>query len=133
MVELMVVLVILGLATAAVVLAIPDPGGSLQTEAARLAARAKAARDGAIVDARAAALAVGPGGYEVSRRIDGRWRTLAHYDWAPGTQAAVAGTFAGRARFAPDGTADPLRIELRRGDRTAAVAIANDGTIHVAR
>ena len=68
LVELMVVLVIIGLATAAVMLAIPDQGGSLQAEAERFAARAKAARDSAIVESRPAALIVGPAGYDVARR-----------------------------------------------------------------
>ena len=60
LVELLVVLVIIGLAAAAVVLAIPDPEGSLQTEAERFAARAKAARDLAIVESRPALLRIDP-------------------------------------------------------------------------
>ena len=58
LVELMVVLFIIGLAATAVVLAVPEQGGSLQAEAERFAARAKAARDGiAIPDALAQELA----------------------------------------------------------------------------
>jgi len=133
LVELMVVLVIVGLAAAAVVLAMPAPGGSLETEAERFAARAKAARDQAIVEARPAGLAIGPGGYEVSRRVGGQWRVIAHYDWIAGTRAAAAGTFAGRTRFDATGTADPLNVTLHRGDRQVAVAIGNDGTVRVGR
>jgi general secretion pathway protein H len=133
LVELMVVLVILGLAAAAVVLAMPTPGGSLETEAERFAARAKAARDQAIVEARPAGLAIGPGGYEVSRRTGGAWRVVAHYDWAPGTRAEAAGTFEGRTRFDATGIADPLNVTLRRADRQVVVAIGNDGTIRVVR
>src|SRR3954470_17340021 len=80
LVELMVVLVILGLASAAVILTLPERGGSLSAEAERFAARAKAARDNAILDARAASVAIGPGGYEVRRRTES-----AHYDWVEGT------------------------------------------------
>jgi general secretion pathway protein H len=128
LIELMVVLVILGLAAAAVVLVMPDPGGSVQEEAERFAARAKAARDGAIVEARAAALVVGPGGYAVSRRADGAWQPVARYDWARGTAAGE-----GRTRFDPTGIADPLLVTIARGDRRAAVEIRGDGTIHVRR
>lgn len=128
LIELMVVLVILGLAAAAVVLVMPDPGGSVQEEAERFAARAKAARDGAIVEARAAALVVGPGGYAVSRRANGAWQPVAHYDWARGTAAGE-----GRTRFDPTGIADPLLVTIERGGRQAAVEIRGDGTIHVRR
>src|SRR6185503_10002070 len=65
LVELMVVIVIVGLAAAAVVLALPERGGSLHAEAERFAARAKAARDDAILDSRAASVAIGPCGYDV--------------------------------------------------------------------
>ena len=133
LVELMVVLVILGLASAAVVLAMPAPGGSLETEAERLAARAKAARDEAIVEARPAALAVGQGGYTLSRRTGGAWQVVAHHDWVEGTRAEASGTFEGRTRFDATGTADPLNVTLRRGNRTVAVIIGNDGTVHVER
>ena len=42
--ELLVVLAIIGMMSAAVILAIPDPRGSLTSEAERFAARASAAR-----------------------------------------------------------------------------------------
>jgi general secretion pathway protein H len=131
LVELMVVLVILGIAAAAVVLALPDPGGSLRSEAEHFAARAAAARDAAIVDAHPMALSVGPGGYEVSRRSDGAWRRLAHYDWVQGTAAEAAGAFEGRVRFDPAGTADPLDVTLKRRGRQVGVAIRGDGSVHV--
>ena len=50
-------------------LAMPEQGGSLQSEAERFAARAKAARDSAIVESRPVALTVGPGGYEVAPSV----------------------------------------------------------------
>ncbi len=128
LVEMMVVLVILGLAAAAVVLVMPEPGGSVQAEAERFAARAKAARDNAIVEARAAAIDVGSGGYVLSRRADGEWRETARHDWARGTEAE-----GGRTRFDTTGLADPLYVTLRRGDARAAVEIRGDGTIHVRR
>lgn len=130
LVELMVVLVILGLATTAVMLAMPEQGGSLQAEAERFAARAKAARDSAIVESRPVALTVGPGGYEIARRANGEWQVAARHDWAQGTQAEAA---AGRIRFDSTGLAEPLYLVLRRRERQVAVEIGPDGSVHVRR
>jgi general secretion pathway protein H len=124
LVELMVVIVIIGLATAAVVLTLPERGGSLAAEAERFAARAKAARDDAILDSRPASVAVGPGGYDIARR-----RGAVHYDWVEGTRAELSG----RIRFDPTGLAEPAHLNLRRGDRRAAVDIGEDGNVRVAR
>jgi len=126
LVELMVVLVILGLASAAVILTMPERGGSLVAEAERFAARTKAARDNAILDSRAASVAVGPGGYDVTRRSE-----AAHYDWVAGTQPELSGGREGRIRFDATGLADPARIVLRRGGRLVAVDIGGDGNVHV--
>jgi len=122
LVELMVVIVIIGLAAAAVVLSLPERGGSLRAEAERFAARAKAARDDAILDSRSASVAVGPGGYEVIRR-----RRAVHYDWVEGTRPELAG----RIRFDPTGLAEPAQLVLRRGDRRAAIDIGEDGHVQV--
>jgi general secretion pathway protein H len=133
LVELMVVIVIIGLAAAAVVLAIPEPGGSLRAEAERFAARAKAARDSAIIESRPVALLIGPGGYDIARRSGGAWRPTAHYDWGEGTGAEAGGAASARIRFDSTGLADPLHLILRRGDRRIAVAIGADGEIDVRR
>jgi|RhiMethySRZTD1v2_1073278.scaffolds.fasta_scaffold887186_2 general secretion pathway protein H len=128
LVELMVVIVILGLATTAVVLAMPEQGGSLQAEAERFAARAKAARDSAIVESRPVALTVGPEGYEIARRSGGQWQVASHQDWVEGTQAETA---TGRIRFDSTGLAEPLYLVLRRRERQVAVEIGPDGSVHV--
>jgi len=128
LVELMVVLVILGLASAAVILTMPERGGSLFAEAERFAARAKAARDNAILDARPATIEIGPGGYEVTRRSE-----ASHYDWVAGTQPALTGGRDGRLRFGPTGLADPAHIVLRRSGRLVAIDIGGDGNVRIAR
>lgn len=74
LIELMVVLVILGLASAAVVMAIPDPGGRVRDEGERLAARALAVRDDAILAGRSTRLIVEASGYSAERRAGGRWQ-----------------------------------------------------------
>ncbi|MGZ8312670.1 MAG: GspH/FimT family pseudopilin [Allosphingosinicella sp.] len=132
-VELMVVIVIIGLAAAAVVLAMPPPGGSLQGEAERFAARAKAARDMAIVEARPIALQLDAAGYDVLRGGGGEWRPLAHHDWVEGTRPETAGAGDARIRFDSTGLAEPLRLVLHRGERRVAVEIRQDGSVHVLR
>jgi general secretion pathway protein H len=133
LVELMVVLVILGLAAAVVVLAMPDEGGSLQSEAERFAARAKAARDNAIVESRPALLRVDAEGYGVARRARGEWVEDARLDWASGTEVLVEGVDGAQTRFDTTGLASPLSVTLRRRNRQVAVAIEADGSVHVRR
>ena len=128
LVELMVVLVILGLASAAVILTLPERGGSLAAEAERFAARAKAARDDAILDSRAASIAIDPAGYEVTRRTES-----ARYDWVEGTQPALSGGRDGRIRFGATGLADPAHLVLRRGSWLVAIDIGEDGNVRVQR
>ncbi len=133
LVELMVVLVIIGLAATAVVLAVPEQGGSLLAEAERFAARAKAARDSAIVEARPVALTIDAGGYGIARRRGGEWQPGPRHGWGEGTVAEVSGASAAGTRFDSTGLAEPLTLILRRGDRQAAVRIGGDGNVHVQR
>ena len=74
LVELMVVLVIVGLVSAAVVLAMPDPRGALRGEALRLAARADAARERAMMDNRPVALVIRDQGYGFEWRSEAEHR-----------------------------------------------------------
>jgi general secretion pathway protein H len=133
LVELMVVLVILGLASSAVVLAFPDPQGSLVAEAERFAARAKAARDEALLTGRATAVQVDGEGYAISRRAGGEWQQAASHEWARGTQAVLGAGAEGRAVFDPTGLADPLHLGLARGGRQVVVEIGADGDARVRR
>lgn len=133
LVELMVVLVIIGLAAAAVVLAMPQAGGSVASEADRFAARAKAARDTAILESRAVAVQIGRGGYEVARREGGAWRTETRYQWVARTVPDLGGRDQASIRFDSTGFAEPVRITLRRGDERAAIDVAGDGGIRVVR
>jgi general secretion pathway protein H len=133
LVELMVVLVIFGLAAAAVVVTMPERGGSVTAEAEIFAARAAAARDQAILRSHPIMLQVGQNGYGVARRADGAWQSEASYRWVAGTSPEVAGAVGANIRFDATGLADPVRIVLRRGGRQAAVDIGNDGGVHVVR
>ena len=133
LVELMVVLVIIGLAAAAVMLSMPEPGGSVEAEAERFAARAKAARDEAIVNSRPVALLVDAGGYAFSRRRAGQWQTGERQVWAEGTVARTVSAVEGRSRFDSTGLAEPLRLDLARRGHQVAVDIGADGGVHVRR
>ena len=132
-VELMVVIFIIGLAATAVVLAIPDQGGSVQTEADRFAARAKSLRDTAIIESRPAAIRLGPGGYSLSVRRAGAWTELGRFPWTSGTRARLSGGEDGGTRFDSTGLAVPMRLQLERGERRVAVAIGHDGSVRVQR
>lgn len=133
LVELMVVLVILGLAAVVVVLAMPEEGGSIQSEAERFAARAKAARDNAIVESRPALLRVDAEGYSLARRSGGAWREDVRLDWVDGTEVLVEGTDGAQTRFDTTGLAAPLSVVLRRRSRQVTVTIGPDGSVHVRR
>ena len=133
LVELMIVLVIIGLAASAVVLAMPETGGSVEAEAERFAARAKAARDSAIVEARPIALTLDSAGYAVARRSAGAWQPVSRHEWVEGTETEMRGTVEGGTRFDSTGLAEPLRLTLRRRGRQVAVDIGPDGEVHVRR
>jgi general secretion pathway protein H len=132
----MVVLVIIGLASAAVVLSIPDPRGKVTDEAERFAARALAVRDDAIVQGRTMALRIDGSGYAVERRARGQWqpvgdRVFKLVSWTSGT-----GVTSPSSRIAFDSTgavADPLTVELSRDGVTVRIEIPGDGAAHVAR
>jgi general secretion pathway protein H len=133
LVELMVVIVIIGLAASVVVLSMPETGGSLNAEAEAFAARAKASRDGAILEARPAAVRLGPGGYETMRRLDGQWREVASHPWVEGTAAELSGGTNGSIRFDSTGLAEPARVTLARGERRIAIDIGADGNVRLRR
>lgn len=135
LVELMVVVAILGLTTAAAVLAMPDPRGELRFDAERFAARARAARDAAVVEARDMALVVRPDGYAFERYEHGRWRGLADKPFAPeswsGGTTATLGGGAARLTFDTTGTATPLDVTLVRASQHVRIHLDADGSIDV--
>ena len=133
LVELMVVLVILGIASAAVVLAMPDPGGGLVGEGQRFAARVRAAQERAIMDNRAFALRFTGAGYGFERSRGGGWepleeRPFATARWSEGTVVAPPG---GRIVFDSTGFTEPARVVLERGRERVAVEIGEGGEINV--
>lgn len=137
LVELMVALVILGLAATAVVLTLPTGTSGLAGEASRFAVRAAALRDRAIVEARPMRLWVSASGYGFEARQGAAWqpvadRTLRTTDWPQGMTARWNGAAQGRISFDRLGMADgDAELVLADGDARQAVRIDAAGGVHV--
>ena len=137
LIELMVVVTIIGLASAVVAFAMPDPQGRVLDEGLRFAARVRAARDIAIVEARPVSLWVTGGGYGFDRRIGGAWTPVADKPlrverWSDQTRATLPDAATGRTRvtFDPTGVADrSVDIRLSRRGADALVRIGADGEV----
>ena len=138
LIELMIVITIIGLASAAVVWSIPDPRGRLLDEATRFAARTRAAQQSAIIVARPVSVWVTAGGYGFDERTHGAWAPIAEKplrvtSWGKGTHALVAEN-GGRQRvmFDSTGLADrQLDVQIARGDEAVTVRFAADGSVKV--
>lgn len=138
LIELMIVIVIIGIASAAVVWALPDPRGRLADEAARFAGRTKAARDMAVASGRPVSLWVTSGGYGFDQRRGGNWIAISEKPlrverWSDGTAAVLGGTDAReRVTFDPTGLADhAATLRLARASASTAVTIGADGSVKV--
>jgi general secretion pathway protein H len=133
LVELMVVLVIVGLMSAAVMFALPDPRGRLVDDAERFAARALAARDLAIVTSRATRVRLDASGYAFDQRKSGAWAAMAErpfgpQPWQPGVIASTVTLIV----FDPAGGASPqTQLVLKRDDMSVSVNVGADGGIRV--
>lgn len=137
LVELMVALAIVGLATAAIVLTMPSADGGARAEATRFAARVAALRDRAVVEGRTQGLWVSASGYGFERRVAQGWAPitdgkLARADWRAGTAIAVDGVAQGRLSFDRVGLPDrPMSIAFTAGGGAARVAIDAAGKVSV--
>lgn len=133
LVELLVAIALIGLLSAAAVLALPDPRGRLIDDAERLAARTAAARDLAIVQARDTRLTADATGYRFDQRVRGQWLALAEKpfratSWPEGATATPA-----TVTFDSTGlTETATRVTITRGADVAAIDISPDGGVRVA-
>jgi general secretion pathway protein H len=138
LVELMVVITVIGLASAIAVWSLPDRRGRVTDEALRFAARVRAAHDVAVVEASPVSIWVTRGGYGFDRRADGAWspmtaKPLRVAQWEDGTQATIPDA-SGRVRITFDvtGLADrPVELRLTRDRASSIVRIGADGTVRV--
>lgn len=135
--ELMVVITLIGLASTAALLAMPDPRGRLIDEAERFAARTRAARDQAIIGAAPVSVWVTGGGYGFDARAAGAWvpvseKPLRVERWRDGTRVGLPPAGRERVTFDSTGAADKaLDLRLSRDRAAAAVLVAADGRVSV--
>ena len=134
LVELLVVLVVIGLASAAVMLTLPDDRGGLRVEAERLAARVHAARDEAIVQAKPVALIIDSSGYGFERYRRGEWRPITEppfdrREWPENMLVRIEGAADGRVAFDEMGISDGAIVTLNRGEDQVRIGIGSDGKI----
>lgn len=137
LVELLVVVVLIGLAAGTVVLALPDARDRVDDEAESLAARLVAARDLAIVSGRDTAVRIDGLGYRFEERgLDG-WRPatarpLAPREWRGGivVRPAIDGG-AAAIRFDVTGMATPAVVTLQSGPARARVRIGLGGEVRI--
>jgi len=139
LVELMVVIALIGLVSAAVVLSLPDPRGRLRDDAERFAARVRAAHDLAVVEGRSVSVWVSDGGYGFDQRAAGEWTPVSEKPllvtrWGDGIRPQIASP-TGRDRLVFDSTglgSTPMTVRLRRGqDATTTVKIGIDGAVAI--
>lgn len=131
LVELMIVITVIGLASAAAVLAMPDPRGRLVDEGARFATRVRAARDAAVIRGRPVSVWVTPGGYGFDERRAGQWIAIAEKplrvsQWSEGTQAVMAER--ARVTFDSTGMADRVLVVPLRRERVRLTVTVGDDT-----
>lgn len=138
LVELMVVIAVLAVATGAVVLTVRGSDAGPRDSAARFAGRLAAARDEAIVASRPVRAWVTPSGYGFDQYRSGGWQPLdrgplRREDWPPGT--ALSGRAQGgavRLRFDSLGLPDaPAELRLSSNGRSATVRLAANGDVTV--
>lgn len=139
LVELMVVIFIIGLASAAVVMTAGAPDRGARDEAEQLAAKIAALRDQAILQSRTMAVWVRPSGYGFEMRVEGEWTPLAAApfatnDWRRGTTVQMGGSRQVRVAFDSTGLpSNAASFGIKRGDALVAVNLAATGDVRVAR
>jgi general secretion pathway protein H len=139
LVEIMVVVFLIGLASAAVILSLPGDASKLRDQADRLAARIASARDSAVLTSRPIAVWLRPSGYGFEERRDGVWqaasgKSLAQVQWTSGATLALGTAREARVSFDVTGLpSSPLDIKLQQGDANIRVTISAAGEVAVAR
>jgi len=137
LVELMVVVVILGLAAAAVVLTLPDQRPSLARESERLAAALIRARDQAVLSNRAAIIRLDQQGYSIQSQDTLQGETQSEKQpWISGDRIAVTTADGVNAASAavildPTGVADPAIIQIQREGARSTVRIDQAGQVTI--
>jgi general secretion pathway protein H len=133
--EILVVVFLIGLASAAVLLSVPGDTAKLRDSADRFAARIAAARDSAVMGSQPVAVWLRRSGYGFERQSRGVWqaaegKSFTQQYWPDGTTAGQTDT---RVIFDATGLPSaPLHIVLRRGEAEIGVDISAAGEVSVA-
>lgn len=139
LVELMVVIFIIGIASTAVVMTVRSPERGVRDEAEQFAARVAAVRDNAILQSRTMAVTVRPSGYGFEARNKGAWVPMseapfATTDWKSGTTVQMSGVRQMRIAFDSTGLpSSPANIAITHDDVTVTLKLAATGDVRVVR
>lgn len=137
LIEMMVVLLLVGLASAMVLLNLPSGGARLADEAEHLAARIQHAQQEAVLTNRSVeiVLAANDSSFRVQRR--GRWIPLVAGPfkprrWGEGLSVSLPG-IAGRrtVRFDSSGATDPATIRMTASGRSIDLIINRQGRVEI--
>lgn len=132
--EVMVTLFIVGMASAIVVMTAPPATTRLDKEADRLAVRLANARDLALIENRAVLIDITELGYSQSIRSFGGWitpaNTPAQSPWESGTSVTLRnGRLPAAIMFDGVGLTEPTTLTLIRHGRTETIAIDGAGNV----
>lgn len=129
LIELLVVLAVIGLATSAVLLTLPDGEAALHRQADGFGLQLRRAQEEAILGGKAIQVGVDAGGYRFSRQEFGRWQALEQAPFAPRTWAGEVHALLPQRqerigfRFDPTGAAEPQQVVLARGDARVRIVV----------
>lgn len=139
LIELLVVLVLLALASAAVALSVP-PSDPLREPVQRLAARLAHARELAVLRNQSLRALLDSDGYRFEQRQQGQWqpspdRALAAQAWPEPTALMFAGQASEQLQLTldPAGNTLPGLLELHSGQQHWQLQLHADGSIDVQR
>lgn len=139
LVELMVVVFIIGLMSAAVVMTMPGAERRALQDAERFAARAAAARDTAVLTARPVRVWVAASGYGFDTRVKGAWQVmtdgaLENGNWQEGLSLSTEAGEGGAAQIVFDASGMPdhaMAVSLSSGQQRAVVNVSGSGEVRV--
>ncbi len=135
--ELMLVVAIIGMATTVVLLTLPDGDAALHRQADGFAAHLRRAQETAILGGRTVRVAVEPGGYRFARLDHGQWLPLqegpfAARTWHDGVLPRMPRDTAQVGfSFDPTGMAEPQALVLDNGRQQIGIRVARSGKVNI--
>lgn len=137
LIELLVVVALIGLATTAVLLTLPDGNATLFHQADTFGLHLQRAKEEAILGGRAVQVGVDAGGYRFVRQDFGRWQPLEQPPfverlWSNGVQALLPERREHLSfRFDPTGAAEPQQMLLAHGRARVRISIDAAGQVQI--